>query len=354
MANSVAVVYPVGAIYPSLHNKVDDGSLPLIYGKTYKRTTYARLWEYANSIEGYVKTDAEWLALYEISEGNVPYFSSGDGTDTFRVPCIKDFVQGSDGLDDVGVYSTDTQRNISGSFEALGWLNSIGTKGSFDSRVVYSDRTASWGDEFGTCHFELDAVTSVGAEHTGNFVKPKSIKVLWQIKAMGNNSSDSLAATIPNGAVISFAGSFDDNNNPIDQITNDPYTGWFLCDGTKGTPDLRGRFIIASGRNIAIGDVGGEETHMLTINEMPVHSHSAISNVCGEHTHSIYRAGNGGGSWDGSGLAGSSKNSYAGYVNSGSSGGHSHTINITNSGSGLPHNNMPPYYALAYIMKIQE
>ena len=43
-------------------------------------------------------------------------------------------------------------------------------------------------------------------------------------------------------------------------------SGWALCDGTKGTPDLRGRFIVGSGQganltNRTIGDKGGQENH---------------------------------------------------------------------------------------------
>jgi microcystin-dependent protein len=71
-------------------------------------------------------------------------------------------------------------------------------------------------------------------------------------------------------------------------------TGWAVCDGTNGTPDLRGRFVLmaqdsvpvdlTSGLNIpfgssihSIGSTGGEETHLLTIPEMPDHSHNGGS-----------------------------------------------------------------------------
>lgn len=55
--------------------------------------------------------------------------------------------------------------------------------------------------------------------------------------------------------------------------------GWTLCDGTNGTPDLRGRFIIGSGQgnkltNRNLGDSGGEETHLLQSNEIPSHGHN--------------------------------------------------------------------------------
>lgn len=168
-----------------------------------------------------------------------------------------------------------------------------------------------------------------------------------------SGGTSNVAAGVPNGSVVAFSGTFDQNNNPIDVKSNKPCTGWLLCDGTKGTPDLRGRFIVCASANRVSGSSGGEETHILTVNEMPVHGHTGTTNATGGHVHTIYRAGNGGGNWDGAGLAGSPRNDYAGYVNSNSSGNHSHILSVNSTGGNQAHNNMPPYYALAYIMKIQ-
>lgn len=59
--------------------------------------------------------------------------------------------------------------------------------------------------------------------------------------------------------------------------------GFVYCDGTNGTPDLRGRTILGSGLysdaygtvNYGLGSTGGERFHLLTIAEMPYHNHSA-------------------------------------------------------------------------------
>ena len=40
--------------------------------------------------------------------------------------------------------------------------------------------------------------------------------------------------------------------------------GWLLCDGTNTTPDLRDRFIVGSGTTYSVNDTGGEETHTTT------------------------------------------------------------------------------------------
>ena len=110
-----------------------------------------------------------------------------------------------------------------------------------------------------------------------------------------------------------------------------------------------GRVLLAQGTSswgttYAAGSQGGEATHTLTIGEMPSHSHTASSNSTGAHTHTIYRSGNGGGSW--TGIAGSPSNEYAGNYATSSSGGHSHTITISSVGSGAAHNNLPPYLAV--------
>lgn len=64
------------------------------------------------------------------------------------------------------------------------------------------------------------------------------------------------------------------------------------------------------------------------------HTHTAIAESSGVHTHTVYRAGNGGGSWDGDGLAGSPRNDYAGYPRSvQADGAHTHTVTVNSAGN---------------------
>jgi microcystin-dependent protein len=65
--------------------------------------------------------------------------------------------------------------------------------------------------------------------------------------------------------------------------------GWLLCDGTNGTPDLRGRFVVGAGGPLAVGTTGGQvsvnwsvDGHALTVSEMPSHTHGASD---GGHIH---------------------------------------------------------------------
>lgn len=115
-------------------------------------------------------------------------------------------------------------------------------------------------------------------------------------------------------------------------------TGWVLCDGSNDTPDLRDKFVLGAGNSYSVDNTGGEETHTLTIDEMPSHSHTSDkSNV------EIPLSGRSGGT---STIMASMGQSYmTDYLTVNTS------ISIKDTGGGQAHNNMPPYYALCYIMK---
>lgn len=154
---------------------------------------------------------------------------------------------------------------------------------------------------------------------------------------------------VPTGAIMMWSGA----------IANIP-AGWALCDGTNGRPDLRGRFIVgASNGEITmdgsrykydVGSTGGKNVVQLTINQMPAHNHSGETNgglSDGLHFHTIpvttstYNIDH-----SNSGV----KRAQAGEGYTGTNGAHTHTIQ-SEGGDGY-HENRPPYYALAYIIKI--
>ena len=133
---------------------------------------------------------------------------------------------------------------------------------------------------------------------------------------------------VPKGAIIMWSGlSVPD--------------GWVLCDGTLGTPDLRDRFVIGAGGSYTIGNLGGTQTH----------THGAGTYTTLAHTHTYS------GSTDGAPDQG---NTSGGTLSPVSVPGHDHSYSGTtdSGGSGLLTGNssstdsLPPYYALAYIMKI--
>ncbi len=114
--------------------------------------------------------------------------------------------------------------------------------------------------------------------------------------------------------------------------------GWALCDGTQGTPDLRGKFVLGVNPNSenttyrTIGGAGGSETNTLTVAQLPAHTH-------------MYRTNMYLGAGGGSPAPGPTQNQDRNW-NRDWYGGTDPT------GEGKPVNNMPPYLVLAYIMKL--
>jgi len=130
--------------------------------------------------------------------------------------------------------------------------------------------------------------------------------------------------------------------------------GWNLCDGTNGTPDLRGRFILSSGQGAGLtnrnpNDTGGDEIITLNIDQIPSHTHTM--NSAGDHNHNVNVIDPNSNACfaNGGNCAAPDKNNIVSATTT-TNGAHTHTIN--NTGGNQPHNNMPPYYVLRYIMKI--
>ncbi len=130
---------------------------------------------------------------------------------------------------------------------------------------------------------------------------------------------------IPTGGIIMWSGS----------IASIP-SGWALCDGTNGTPDLTDRFIVGAGNSLNIGDVGGEAMHTLTVSEMPNHDHQTLAE--NSPNAGAWLDHNGGGAFKG----------WAG----GGNGTGLLKYRTSFEGGGQAHENRPPYFALAFIMKL--
>lgn len=109
--------------------------------------------------------------------------------------------------------------------------------------------------------------------------------------------------------------------------------GWALCDGQDGRPDLRSRFVVGAGSGYAVGVTGGEESHTLTVSELPKHDHSSSDHYLN------FKTGKNGTSAGNTEVVISATHQYS---NKG----------VGYTGDGAPHNNMPPYYALCYIIKL--
>lgn len=160
--------------------------------------------------------------------------------------------------------------------------------------------------------------------------------------ASSGTNSNQLATTafvfqnsVPVGAILMWGGS----------ILSLP-SGYALCDGTSGTPDLRNRFIIGAGTTYSVGSTGGSADAVVV-----------------SHTHTVTDAGHvhqeqvNGADWDdgagsnGSYVSGSSqpRSVKLSGVNTASA---TTGITLNSTGEDGTGKNLPPYYALAFIQRV--
>ena len=151
----------------------------------------------------------------------------------------------------------------------------------------------------------------------------------------------------PVGAVVAYGGS----TAP---------TGWLLRDGTQyrasqypalagvlgstgeifTVPDLRGRFLMGASASHPRAQTGGEEAHILTEAEMPAHAHPVIGRGLP-------------GKWEqGAGIFATNLGAGSGWTSVSSYDAKAPGwLEAKSKGGGKPHNNLPPYYSIGYIIK---
>ena len=155
---------------------------------------------------------------------------------------------------------------------------------------------------------------------------------------------------------------------------NSAPSGWAICNGQNGTPDLRDRFIVGAGSAYAVNNTGGAASVTLSTAQLPSHNHglnnhthsfsATTSNTNLSHDHDTtfdnkkYFPGGGSTSIGYGGAGGYPADVFS---MSNALGDHNHTVSGTtggnngttaNAGSGNSHENRPPYYALMFIMKL--
>lgn len=140
--------------------------------------------------------------------------------------------------------------------------------------------------------------------------------------------------------------------------------GWHLCDGTQGTPDLRNRFIVGAGDTYAVDASGGATSHDHTASSVnDIHTHAATA-ANDSHSHDFVGEGHDHILDEGPNFINSYPNGdYDNNTLEEEADGttdpdtHTHVLTVPND----THNHaitvnskteLPPYYALAYIMKL--
>ena len=192
-----------------------------------------------------------------------------------------------------------------------------------------ADAAAASGDFIVEGQTTLKGGLSVQGSVNAGALSATSLSVTGNISA-GTAGAFSGYGTIPVGGIIMWSGS-----------ANEVPDGWALCNGQtvsgKTTPDLRGKFVVgydpADSDYNTVGKTGGERSVTLSTAQMPSHSHSATVRV--------------------SGLAASSNGDKDFFAPSWKTKNSEDTISTNSKGSGQPHENRPPYYAMCFIMRVK-
>lgn len=148
------------------------------------------------------------------------------------------------------------------------------------------------------------------------------------------------ANSVPSGAILLWSGA----------IVNIP-TGFVLCDGTNSTPDLRNSFVVGAGDTYAVDATGGSADAVVVSHGHTATSTSSSSVTDPGHNHSVPNSGSQNNSFDSGTTVGNDVTGTSGTATTGISVSTSTTTTIIDAGVSGTNANLPPYYALAYIMK---
>lgn len=217
-------------------------------------------------------------------------------------------------------------------FEAIN-SNTITGNSSISGNLSVGGTTSLTGALSASTATFSGAISSVSPTFTGTPTAPTA--------SPGTNTTQIattafvLANGIPSGGIMMWSGS----------IASIP-SGWYLCNGSNGTPDLRDRFIVGAGSTYAVAATGGSADAIVVS-----HSHTASSSVSDPgHFHSSDSNGAPNGVGAGAAFTTGYPN-FPGKNTDTKTTGISVSTSVASAGSSGTNANLPPYYALAYIMK---
>lgn len=150
-------------------------------------------------------------------------------------------------------------------------------------------------------------------------------------------TAPAIAPAIPSGCILLWSGA-----------SGSIPSGYYLCDGNNGTPDLRNRFIVGAGDAYSVNQTGGSADAIVVSHAHTATSTSSVTDP--GHTHNIKMGGGGGLGPAENPTSNNTVNSTT--VQTAQTGiSVATTTTIASSGSSGTNANLPPYFALCYIMK---
>ena len=186
----IYVGHMVGDIYPVSYTELESGQL-VLKGQLVSREIYGILWAWLQKHPSLLITEQEYTEYVNSSENLCcPYFSTGTTENNFRLPNYNGvFFKATNDTSKINEYETDKQRNISGQFtfhQNGSLLTATNVNGAFSWSTSSISNLGEIGDGYGKNYpIYFDTSRSVGTEHTGSEVKPKSLNQVWVVQAFG-------------------------------------------------------------------------------------------------------------------------------------------------------------------------
>ena len=155
--------------------------------------------------------------------------------------------------------------------------------------------------------------------------------VLQSVRTLGDSRKylRCVAKQIPNGVIFAWDAIVRDKDGTLTGESRSVPDGWRVCNGENGTPDLTDRFLMGAASLSVAGETGGEAN----IKESGVHTHSGTTGVTRGPDHGI---------------------SCSGKCSGGRTAAHSHSFDIGKSAKHSHGSNLPPYYKIIYICKVDD
>ena len=202
--------------------------------------------------------------------------------------------------------------------------------------------TDTWGTKTNTDWDIVDAIFKTDGTGTAVGINTVGKTARVDTPAVTDNSANAASTAfvrsiIPAGVILLWSGS----------VATIP-AGWLLCDGSSSTPDLRNRFVVGAGSTYVVGATGGSADAVVVSHSHSASSSSSVSDPGHAHNYANSNI---------TGISGAGP--YAQFEaqstgttsTSGTGISVSTSTSVASAGVSGTNANLPPYYALAYIMK---
>jgi len=172
---------PIGTIMPYLSSKAPEGWLACDKGDLVKRNDYPNLWKWVQNNAPLV-SETEWQNQAN-NQSSIGAFSTGDGTTTFRLPKIQDFIRGGSTS---GVWQGDM---LQGHGHSLVYPNTGSTGGDLGTTLNTTNQTGILSNK------TKDMITNGtnGIPRYGNETRPKNISMIYYIKTFHSSPKESIS-----------------------------------------------------------------------------------------------------------------------------------------------------------------